>query len=58
MELQSGFESGMFDRRTVSAYAENLFDEDYYSGSYEKAFYGGSRTSPRTATSGWTCASG
>ncbi len=29
------------DRWSVNAYIENLFDEDYYSGAYEKAFYSG-----------------
>lgn len=29
------------ERWSVNAYVENLFDEDYYSGAYEKAFYSG-----------------
>ena len=30
------------------AYAENLFDKDYFSNSYEKAFYSGVQVEPST----------
>ena len=34
------------ERWDVTVYAENLFDEEYFSGAYEKAFYSGVQVEP------------
>jgi iron complex outermembrane receptor protein len=43
--LRVGFQS---DKLRIVAYAENLFDEDYFTNSYEKAFYSGVQVEPST----------
>ncbi|MEP7245124.1 MAG: TonB-dependent receptor [Gammaproteobacteria bacterium] len=47
--LRVGFEN---DHLRVVAYAENLFKEEYFSNSYEKAFYSGVQIEPSTRTFG------
>ncbi len=40
------------ERLRVVAYAENLFEADYFANSYEKAFYSGVQVEPSTRTFG------
>jgi len=40
------------ERWSVNVYAENLFDEEYYSGAYEKAFYSGVQVEPSVRSFG------
>lgn len=40
------------ERWGLSVYAENLFDENYYSGAYEKAFYSGVYVEPSVRSVG------
>lgn len=40
------------ERWSVNVYAENLFDENYYSGAYEKAFYSGVQVEPSVRSFG------
>jgi iron complex outermembrane receptor protein len=40
------------DRWNVNVYAENLFDEEYFSAAYEKAFYSGVQVEPSVRTFG------
>jgi len=40
------------ERWGVNVYAENLFDENYYSGAYEKAFYSGVYVEPSVRSFG------
>ncbi len=40
------------ERVRVVAYAENVFDEDYFSNTYEKAFYSGVQLEPSTRVFG------
>jgi len=49
LNLRFGFGD---ERWSLRAYAENLLDENYYSGSYEKAFYSGVQVEPSVRTFG------
>lgn len=40
------------EKLRLVAYAENVFDKDYFSNSYEKAFYSGVQVEPSTRTFG------
>ncbi|MCC6172256.1 MAG: TonB-dependent receptor [Gammaproteobacteria bacterium] len=40
------------ERWSVNVYAENLLDEEYYSGAYEKAFYSGVQVEPSVRSFG------
>ncbi|MEQ9395736.1 TonB-dependent receptor [Haliea sp.] len=47
--LRAGVET---DRFSVTAYVENLFDEEYYTNAYQKAFLGGLHVQPSYQTFG------
>lgn len=49
VNLRAGFSSEQY---SVTAYVDNLFDEEYYTNAYQKAFLGGLHVEPSTQTIG------